>query len=619
MPSDDAQPLLSEFPAVDLARWQAKLDSSLDAATIEGPTIHALYTADEPAAGPRPPGRAPGWRVAQEYALGDLESLRTALSEDAARGLEAAWVGLHGDLRAGARAPATLPGAVGSAADLASLVAAVGPEVALVLDAGLAAPDLLSALLSARQSAQLPGGREATPADAVLLDPLATLASTGALGTTLDDAYAALAQSTRLVAARRPSARTVLVDVVPAHDAGASAQQEVAVAIAAGIEHLRRLEAQGLAPAEVVPHLVLRMAVGGDLLVEIAKLRATRRLWSRVRAHAGAGSGAPTELWVRSSWRHTTVRDPWVNLLRGTVAAFAATVGGASAVAVQPFTETLGVPGASARRWALNTQHILRGESHLGRVDDPAAGSWAFEALTDDLSRGAWEQVRQWLGRGGLGTLIADGQLQSELAERGAARSTALATGTLVSTGTTAYPLLDERRVEVGPVAVSDPGVDAKPQVTAPPLSRRRPTEPFELLRDRSDALLRSGGKRPRAMLVPVGDLRRARPQLDFARNLAEVGGFETTVLDPDSTLSERARVAIVCGPPEALAEEGPAGIGRLLAAGVSRVLVAGRPTEALREAGVHDFVHRGRDVVAVLRALHDEILPASPGQEVSR
>lgn len=601
---------MSEFPPVDLARWQAKLESSLDAATIEGPTIHALYTADEPAAGPRPPGRAPGWRVAQEYGLGELESLRTALSEDAARGLEAAWVGLHGDLRAGARAPATLPGAVCSAPDLASLVAAVGPEVALVLDAGLAAPDLLSALVSARG--------EATAADAVLLDPLATLASTGALRTTLDDAYAVLARSTRLAAARRPSVRTVLVDVVPAHDAGASAQQEVAVAIAAGIEHLQRLEAQGLAPAEVVPHLVLRMAVGGDLLVEIAKLRATRRLWSRVRAHAGAGSGAPTELLVRSSWRHTTVRDPWVNLLRGTVAAFAATVGGASAVAVQPFTETLGTPRASARRWALNTQHILRGESHLGRVDDPAAGSWAFEALTDELSRGAWEQVRQWLGRGGLATLIADGQLQSELAERGAARSTALATGTVVSTGTTAYPLLDERSVEVGPVAVSDPGVDAKPQVTAPPLSRRRPTEPFEVLRDRSDALLRDGGKRPRAMLVPVGELRRARPQLDFARNLAEVGGFETTVLDPDSTLSERARVAIVCGPPEALAEEGPAGVGRLLAAGVSRVLVAGRPTDALREAGVHDFVYRGRDVVAVLRALHDEILPASPGQEVS-
>src|SRR5690606_23686225 len=137
----------------------------------------------------------------------------------------------------------------------------------------------------------------------------------------------------------------------------------------------------------------------------------------------------PTPLWIRSSWRGSTRRDPWVNLLRGTVAGFAAVVGGASVLAIQPFTEALGEPGPDARRWAIATQHILRGEAHLGRVDDPAAGSWTFEGLTDALARGAWQQVRAWLALGGVAAALERGALQAEVAERAAARSQALATG----------------------------------------------------------------------------------------------------------------------------------------------------------------------------------------------
>lgn len=607
--SADDPPFLSEFPPIPLDRWQAEVEGSLDSSTVEGPTIRALYTADDGEPGPRPPPREPGWCLAQEYAIGSLDELRAAVAQDVGRGLEAAWIRLHDDLRAGTRAPSSSPGAVLDASALPGLVEVVGPSTALCLDAGLAAPRLVEALLAARAGAG--------STDAVLCDPLAVLVGAGALGRSLDDAYAELAASTRL--ASEAGVRTVLVDAVAAHDAGASAEQEVAVVIATGLEHLRRLEAHGLAPQQVVPQLVLRMAVAGDLLVDVAKLRAVRRLWSRVRAHAGASEGPPTELWTRSSWRQSTVRDPWVNLLRGTVAAFAAVVGGASALAVQPFTEVRGRPDADARRWAINTQHILRGESQLGRVDDPAAGSWAFEGLTDALAQGAWALVRGWLARGGIAALIERGELQSELAASAAARSQALATGRLVSTGTSAYPLLDERSVEVAPSLAVDPGVEAQAVVTVPPLRRRRPTEPFEALRERSDEVLRATGKRPHALLVPVGDPRRARPQLDFARGVAEVGGFVVTVLSAEATLSERIRLAILCGPPEALEQEGPLGAGRLIRAGVSRVLVAGRPTDALREAGVHDFIHRGRDLVAVLSALYDEIVPSGSNKEDSR
>jgi methylmalonyl-CoA mutase len=162
------------------------------------------------------------------------------------------------------------------------------------------------------------------------------------------------------------------------------------------------------------------------------------------------------------------------------VAGFAAVVGGASVVAVQPFTEALGEPDADARRWAIDTQHILRGESHLGLVDDPAAGSWTFEALTDALARGAWEQARRWLAAGGVVAALQAGVIQAEIAERAAARSHALATGEAVSVGTTLHPLLNERLPAYAAVVTPPSGITRPPVITVPPLARHRLTEPFE-------------------------------------------------------------------------------------------------------------------------------------------
>jgi len=606
---DDAS-LLSEFPPVSHEAWRARVErelgrpvTSLDAKTVEGPTLRPLHTAEDGEPGPRPPARAPGWTIALEYAEREPAALAKALRCDAGRGLEAAWVELHGELRANARVGGECPGTVLALADLPALVAAAGSGVALCLDAGLGAPALARALLEAR------GGGEG-PADAVLCDPLATLAATGSLGATLELAYARLAETTREAARRRPSMRTILADAVPVHDAGGSAEQEIAFAIAAGIEHLRRLADHGVSADAAVPHMVLRMAVGSDLLIEVAKLRAAARLWARVRAHAGAGEGAPTPVWVRSSWRASTRRDPWVNMLRGSVAGFAAVVGGASMIAVQPLTEALGEPDDDARRWAIGTQQILRGEAHLGAVDDPAAGSWTFEALTDALARGAWEHARRWLAGGDVGAMIERGIIQAEIAERAAARAQALATGGAVAIGTTLQPLLDERRLEVEPVVVARSVVEDHPTATALPLPRRRATEPFEALRDRTDGVAAAGG-RPRAALVPVGDVNKARPQLDFGRNFLAVGGFFSQTLAPEAEPPPDVGLYVLCAAPEVLAEHGPAVARRLRDAGARKVLVAGRPTDALREAGVHDFVYRGRDVLALWSMLHAELLPA--------
>ena len=202
---DDA-PLLSEFPPVSYEAWRARVErdlgrpvTSLDAKTVDGPTVRALHAAEDGEPGPRPSAQAPGWTIALEYATGDVGALARALRCDAGRGLEAAWVELHGELRADARVGGETAGIVLGAEDLPALVAAAGPGVGLCFDAGLRAPALVRALLELRE------GEGA--GDAVLCDPLATLAATGSLGATLELAYARLAETTREAARRRPSTR----------------------------------------------------------------------------------------------------------------------------------------------------------------------------------------------------------------------------------------------------------------------------------------------------------------------------------------------------------------------------------------------------------------------------
>ena len=208
MSTDDAKPLLPEFSPVAFDRWLAKVDDGLETATVEGPTVRPLYTAHSGEAGPRPPARTPGWRIAQQYAIGDVSTLDEVLKRDVSRGLEAAWVTLHGELRAWATGSGAKTGAVVTADSIPALVASVGASTALGLDAGMAAPELAKALLDAR-------GKDA-PGDAVLCDPLAALSSAGGLGVSLDDAYARLAQTTKLAIESGTGLVPIAIDTVPA-------------------------------------------------------------------------------------------------------------------------------------------------------------------------------------------------------------------------------------------------------------------------------------------------------------------------------------------------------------------------------------------------------------------
>src|SRR5690606_8870277 len=116
----------------------------------------------------------------------------------------------------------------------------------------------------------------------------------------------------------------------------------------------------------------------------------------------GSPAAAAMHLHARTARRVLTTRDPYVNLLRNTVAVFAAGVGGAESITSAPLDSAIGQPDASGRRIARNTLHVLQSESHLGRVIDPAGGSWYLDWLTDQMANKAWSSFQQIEQQGGM-------------------------------------------------------------------------------------------------------------------------------------------------------------------------------------------------------------------------
>lgn len=398
--------------------------------------------------------------------------------------------------------------------------------------------------------------------------------------------------------------RIAIADGRPYHEAGAGEAQELAAILATAISYLRQFEAAGLSLERAREALSFLAVADADEFLTIAKLRALRLLWARVEG-ACAMEPRPIRLHAETAWRMTTRVDPWVNILRGTMAAFGAGIGGADSVTVLPFTAALGLPDAFARRIARNTQLILLEEANLWRVTDPVAGSGGFEALTADLAERAWGLFQEIEREGGIVASLASGALQGRIAETCAERERAVATRRDPLTGASEFPNIHE-----APVTVLMPSPPAAEADSA--LPSRRSSEPFERLRERSDDILARTGARPRVFLANLGPLAAFSARATFAKNAFEAGGIEAIGDDGFASIedlaaaytSSGAKLACICSSDEIYATQGLPAAAALQAAG-ARLYLAGRPSETeanLRAAGVADFVHVGCDLIALLR-----------------
>ncbi|HEY8978219.1 MAG TPA: methylmalonyl-CoA mutase family protein [Streptomyces sp.] len=588
---DDGLELAGEFPDVSHEQWQRLVagvlrkagkdvegeaaEEALSTALEDGLRTRPLYTARDTAPAPGLPGFAPftrgsrpegnavgGWDVRQRHTVPDRDAVLTDLEN----GVTSLWLeGIPAESLAGVLDGVYL--------DLAPVVLDAGA------DTDAAAREFL------RLCAEKGVAKSAVRGN-LGADPLAFEARTG------EPADIPASDLARLCVEGYPGVRAVMVDALPYHEAGGSAAQELACSLATAVAYLRDLTDAGLDVVQAAGQLEFRYAASADQFLTIAKLRAARRLWSRVTEVCRASGAAGQVQHAVTSSVMMSRRDPWVNMLRTTVAVLAAGTGGADAVTVLPFDEALGLPDAFARRIARNTSAILVEESHLARVVDPAGGSWYVERLTDELAHAAWELFQGIERDGGMGAVLRSGRLAGDLAETWSARSVRLARRREPITGVSEFPHLAEKPLTRPPA----------PERLCGGLPRVRRDDAFEALRARSDAHLAATGARPRVYLAALGPAAAHTARLTFAASLFQAGGIEPVT--GGSFGESGATEACLCSS-DAVYEEEAAGTAEALrAAGASHVFLAGRGGYA----GVDSYVFAGCDAVAVLSAALDRM-----------
>jgi methylmalonyl-CoA mutase len=450
------------------------------------------------------------------------------------------------------------------------------------------------------------------------LDPVSDMARMGGLPLAWPDLAERFVGTVKLLRQHGFTHSLARIDGRAAHEAGASEAQELAFVLATGIAYLRLLEAQGIDRGEARRALSFLLVADADEFLSIAKFRAMRRLWAKVEKACGL-LPEPIALSAETAWRMMTRRDSYGNILRTTLAAFSAGIGGADSITVLPFTAAIGLPDAFARRVARNLQQMLIEESQLWQVADAAAGSGAFETLTEALAHKAWALFQEIEREGGIVESLAKGRLQARIAAVRARRESEIARRKAPITGVSQFALLSESEVAVvTPERGQAPARAFSLKERCEPLPSIRFAEPFERLRDRSDAYFARAGRRPRVFLANLGGAASFMPRRNFAKSLFEGGGIETVENEKPATLigivdafrGSDAPLACLCSSDEVYLQQGVDVARALWEAGAAKLAIAGQErdlAEALGEARPDFFLFAGCDALALLGRIHDE------------
>ncbi len=617
--------LAADFPAASRAQWQelvaavltksgrpvpsdAPPETALAGRNYDGIEIAPLYTAaDAPAGSASVPGSPPftrgataegaartGWDVRARHLDPDPLAANRAVLDDLRNGVSSLWLvlGGSGNHSAGLTA-ADLPRVLdGVHLDLAPIVLDAGPDaraaaetlLRLAADHGTPATDLTGSL----------GG-----------DPIGYAAR---IGSTPD---LTLVVDLAGLAAGHPKLRPVTVDATVYSDAGGSDGDELAISVAVGVAYLRALTDAAVPLDAALGMIEFRYAVSADQFASIAKLRAARRVWNRVGELSGAaGEDRGQQQHAVTAASMLTRRDPWVNLLRTTIGCFAAAVGGAQAITVAPFDSALGLPDDFGRRIARNTSAVLHDEASLARVIDPAGGSWYVESLTERLAEAAWQKFTALERAGGAVAALESGAIASLLASTRQRRQDDIAHRRTPITGVSEYAVNSETLLSRRPAPAAPSGG----------LPRLRAAEPFEALRDASDAWLASTGARPRLFLAALGPVAAHTGRLSFTRNLLGAGGLEPVVATGELAdllagfAASGAVVACLCSSDRIYAGEASAAATALKAAGARTVWIAGSPDLLVRDGSgeqlgaIDAALYSGCDAVAVLRSMLSDV-----------
>ena len=604
MPKTDFE--AGNFPAATREAWLELVEqtlggkpfSTLTTTTLDGIEIQPLYDGEGmgEAEFSEVAAESAEWEVLAFCDLTDGDGDSTTIAEVARTEMEGGADGIV--LRIGEPMNAEdlkslISGMLHAKADNGALSGETGSQttrVHLAFDAG---PWWQSAAFALAQLAEAGGGDLLADLKISLrADPIAALVRHGMMGEgSLTD-----------LAVKKPEAlahvRTVGVDASVFSDAGASEAQEVACALAAGVWYLRELTEAGISIDAACDELEFTYAATADQFATIAKLRAARQCWSRIAEASEASTVARRQRQHAVTSRSMLTRyDPMVNVLRSTVAAFAAGVAGVDSQCGLPYDIAIGAPSEDSRRLARNISHILTQESRIGYVVDPARGSAYVAELTRSIAEKAWDLFQEIEAKGGTGgngivAALEDGTIGRWLEDSWQQRAERIAHRKDPICGVSEFPVLDEAAPSRASWTINNPNAL---------LPMRRLSEPFENLRDSVAA----SGTEPKVFLASLSSLAEDSARLAFTENLLAAGGISTQIGSAAEFDSQNFTMAVLCSSDKVYAEQAHEATTTLRAAGCQWIYLAGRPkgdlAEAIKAAGIDGTLYAGCDAVALL------------------
>ena len=614
------QPLARVFPQATEDQWRKAVDralkgvsfETLTSKTYDGVALLPLY-APAAAPGPRALRKTPGrWSVLARVDVADPDAAnRLALQdlEGGADGLHLVFAGAQGAYGCGLSSD-------GDEA-IAHLLANVRLDygIPVMVEHSPRAPNAAQAIMRYLDSHHV---EPSITRVSFGFDPLGAQARHGFLAAPWAEHAKVFAGAVKGAANAGFIYGTTVADARVIHAAGGTEAQELGFALAAATAYLRALTDAGLDVDAARGLIAFRFAADADEFAGVAKFRAARRLWARVEEACGL---APKTAFIHAetAWRMISRRDPWNNLLRATLAAFSAAIGGADAITVLPFTQALGAPDDFARRLARDTQLVLQDESHIHVVDDPTSGAGGFEALTEELCAHGWKVFQQIEADGGLAKALETGTFQARVAEAAGLRAKNVARAKDKITGANEFPDIGEAAVAVMAPYDDSCAAAAAPagSVKSAPLPARRLSEPFERLRDLSDAQLTATGIRPRVFLANLGSVAAFTARANFAKNFFEAGGMEAVFGEETDDVTAMiaafrvsgAKLACLCSS-DRIYNDAAETVALALHGAGAKLYLAGRPgelEERLRRAGVADFIYAGCDMYALLQQAFEE------------
>lgn len=609
--------LKKDFPVPSFDNWKKQVEADLKGesfekklftTTYEGITLKPIYTSDDLKSisflfnypgfdnfvrGTKASGYHSGaWDIAQEYSYALPEEINEALRYDLQRGLNSIVINLDLPTQLGIDADQSKPGEVGKGGLSISGIRkmqALFDDIDLTIypvhiHAGFSAlPFTLLFTAFARELRlslmNLKGSITSDPYDFLLRE--------GFLPYSLQQIFDEIKFSTQLMIRSNSPIRTIGASGLNYNNAGASAVQELAFVFATAIEYIEEMLSRGLAIEEVVKRMKFTFGISSFYFMEIAKFRAARILWNNIlNAYNVPEESRKIYIHGKTSQYNQTIIDPYVNMLRTTTEAFSAVVGGVDALTTSPFDEVFNIPDNFSRRIARNTQIILKEESHLDQVIDPAAGSFFVETLTAQVADEAWKLFQKIIDKGGMFESIKSGFVQEEISKTAEARKKDFAKRKSVLVGTNMYAnpkeelaepkipdyesiykkrvdyiqkyrisgddqkhknILDKLQIiadtksydlveaaieayidgaAIGEVASSIRS-SGKEEIKVKPLNIHRGAEIFEELRFTSEDYRKKHGHKPKVFLAIMGPLKQYKARADFSRGFFEVGGFE--------------------------------------------------------------------------------------------